>query len=239
MRTRLPLFGVVLSVLVSCGAPGRVHGPPSAAMREANGLAIQTCRTAHRGEALANLSFDARGHMTELRVIPSPDHPVDPAQLRCLETALREWSVRVPSHAPSSEVELSLALEPLPPSPVSPPPTLSASPSHAPPFDRGAAASALAEGRRSARTCGVSSGPSGQGHVTVTFSGSGEIRSVTLDSGSFAGTPVGQCVARAYRRVGIVPFEGEDVKVGSVFEVDPVTEGTTASTGSRSPSPER
>lgn len=58
----------------------------------------------------------------------------------------------------------------------------------------------------------------------MTFTGSGEVRSAALDSGPFAGTPVGECVARAYLQVGIVPFVGADVKVGNVFEVDAVTE---------------
>lgn len=146
-------------MLVSCGAPGRVHGPPSAALREGSG-------------------------------------------------------------PPSSEGELAPPLQPLrPPSPVP-----SGSSVNGPPFDRGAAAHALAEGRRAARACGTSGGPSSQGHLTVTFTGSGEIRSVSLDGGPFGGTPVGECVARAYRQAKMVPFVGEDVKAGSMFDVDPVTE---------------
>lgn len=218
MRPFQALFGSVVSLLVSCGAPGRAHAPASAALREASGLAMQTCRTAHAGEAHATLSFDERGHVAELRVVPSPDHPVDAEQLQCLEAALRGWSVRPSEQPPSSEVEITLALEPLLPPPT-PPPS-----SNGPPFDRGAAARALAEARRAARACGASGHPSGQGHVTVTFTGSGEIRSVALDHGPFAGTKVGECVTTAYRKERMGPFVGADVKLGSTFDVDPVTE---------------
>ncbi len=84
------------------------------------------------------------------------------------------------------------------------------------PFDRGAAASALAG--VSVSHCGAS-GQVGTGHATVTFSPTGRVGSVVVDDANFAGTPAGRCVQTALFNARIPPFSGAAVSVGKSFTV--------------------
>ena len=84
------------------------------------------------------------------------------------------------------------------------------------PFDRGAAAGALA--RVSVAQC-AASGQVGTGHVTVTFSPSGRVSSVIVDDPSFSGTPAGRCVTAAFFGASVAPFEGAQVRVGKTFNI--------------------
>jgi hypothetical protein len=52
--------------------------------------------------------------------------------------------------------------------------------------------------------------PHGEGTVTVTFSGKGKSTNATIGA-PFEGTPMGQCVTRAFVNMIIPPFEGADV----------------------------
>jgi hypothetical protein len=89
----------------------------------------------------------------------------------------------------------------------------------APPFDRGAAARVLNVAAAGVRTCGSQSGPTGTGRVRVTFAGTGNVRSASVDS-PFAGSSVGMCVESRFRLVRITPFSGGDVTVSKSFSVD-------------------
>jgi hypothetical protein len=82
------------------------------------------------------------------------------------------------------------------------------------PFDRGAAASALAS--INVRHCEVS-GQSGTGHVTVTFAPSGLVSDVVVDDSDFRGTPAGRCVQTAFFGARVPPFSGASVRVGKSF----------------------
>jgi hypothetical protein len=84
------------------------------------------------------------------------------------------------------------------------------------PFDRGAAAGALA--RVSVAQC-AASGQVGTGHVTVTFAPSGRVSSVVVDDPSFSGTPAGRCVTAAFFSASVAPFEGAQVRVGKTFDI--------------------
>jgi hypothetical protein len=84
------------------------------------------------------------------------------------------------------------------------------------PFDRGAAAGALA--RVSVAQCSAS-GQVGTGHVTVTFAPSGRVSSVIVDDPSFSGTPAGRCVTTAFFGASVAPFEGGQVRVGKSFTI--------------------
>ncbi len=84
------------------------------------------------------------------------------------------------------------------------------------PFDRGAAAGALA--RVSVAQC-AASGQVGTGHVTVTFAPSGRVSSVIVDDPSFSGTPAGRCVTAAFFGASVAPFEGSQVRVGKSFNL--------------------
>jgi hypothetical protein len=80
------------------------------------------------------------------------------------------------------------------------------------PFDRGAAANALAGAP--IQRCSVPGGPTGHGHVTVLWDQNGTVASVTVDQGPFPGTAVGGCLAKVY---STPPFAGTPVRVGKSF----------------------
>ena len=84
------------------------------------------------------------------------------------------------------------------------------------PFDRGAAAAALAG--ISVSPC-AASGQVGTGHVTVTFNASGRVSGVVVDDPSFSGTPAGRCVSASFFRAVVPPFEGAPVRVGKSFSI--------------------
>jgi hypothetical protein len=96
-----------------------------------------------------------------------------------------------------------------------PVPTRVPSPGSGQPFDRGAAASALAAAQ--IQWCHVPGGPSGPGHVTVEWDPSGHVSSATIDQGPYGGTAVGRCLARVYSTATIPPFAGAPVRVAKSF----------------------
>jgi hypothetical protein len=84
------------------------------------------------------------------------------------------------------------------------------------PFDRGAAASALSERKRTA-ACSSLEAPKGSGHLMVFFSPNGTAEKVVVDQPPFAGTPTGDCLRDHFSSVRIPPFNGSPVKVGITF----------------------
>jgi predicted Zn finger-like uncharacterized protein len=86
------------------------------------------------------------------------------------------------------------------------------------PFDRGAAAGAL--GAVNVGACKRPDGPTGSGHVSVTFAPDGSVSSAVADAPPFAGTPVGGCVAGKFRSAHIPAFGGGPVKVGKSFVIN-------------------
>ena len=108
---------------------------------------------------------------------------------------------------------------PIVPPPPSPPPTAPTSLEAAmrPPFNRGEAAAALsAVGYVS---CRKPDGPTGNGHVYVTFDPSGTVASAVVDQGAFMGTPVGGCIAGKFRGAHVPAFSGGPVKVGKTISL--------------------
>lgn len=89
-----------------------------------------------------------------------------------------------------------------------------AAPSGAP-FDRGAAAASL--GSINVASCKKPDGPTGSGHVNVTFEPSGSVSAAVVDGGPFPGTPVGGCIAGKFRGARVPAFGGSPVKVGKSF----------------------
>ncbi len=85
-------------------------------------------------------------------------------------------------------------------------------------FDRGAAAAAL--GGVNVQSCKKADGPTGSGHVTVTFQPDGSVQSAVVDSGPFPGTPVGGCIAGKYRGAHVPAFGGAPVRVGKSFSIN-------------------
>jgi hypothetical protein len=111
---------------------------------------------------------------------------------------------------------------PIVPTPPTPPPAPTATPTSLeaamrPPFNRGEAAAALsAVGYVS---CRKPDGPTGNGHVYVTFDPSGTVASAVVDQGAFMGTPVGGCIAGKFRGAHVPAFSGGPVKVGKTISL--------------------
>jgi predicted Zn finger-like uncharacterized protein len=84
-------------------------------------------------------------------------------------------------------------------------------------FDRGAAAAAL--GSVNVSSCKKSDGPSGSGHVTVTFGPDGSVQTAVVDQGPYPGTSVGGCIAGKFRGAHVPPFGGAPVRVGKSFSL--------------------
>ena len=94
-----------------------------------------------------------------------------------------------------------------------------ANPPTARPFDRGMAASALAA--VNLQSCARPDGPTGSGHVSVTFAPSGVVTSAIVDGGAFPVTAVGSCISIRFRGTRVPAFEGGPVTVGRSFFVQP------------------
>jgi hypothetical protein len=86
------------------------------------------------------------------------------------------------------------------------------------PFDRGAAAGAL--GGVNVQSCKKPDGPTGAGHVTITFAPNGSVSSAVVDQGPFPGTSVGGCIAGKFRAAHIPAFAGGAVKAGKSFTIN-------------------
>jgi hypothetical protein len=86
----------------------------------------------------------------------------------------------------------------------------------APPFDRAVAARELGI---TMATCKRGDGPTGAGHVKVTFQPSGSVSAVDVDA-PYAGTATGACIALRYRGVSVPPFAGGPLAVGKTFVIE-------------------
>ncbi|MCL2778837.1 MAG: zinc-ribbon domain-containing protein [Polyangiaceae bacterium] len=86
------------------------------------------------------------------------------------------------------------------------------------PFDRGAASGALSS--VNVQSCKKADGPTGTGHVKVTFTPDGSVSTAIVDSGPFQGTAVGGCVAGKYRGARVPAFSGGPVAVGKSFTIN-------------------
>lgn len=87
-------------------------------------------------------------------------------------------------------------------------------------FDRAAALAALNKAAGAAKGCKKDDGPTGSGKVRVTFAPSGNVTSAVVDGPPFAGTPVGGCVASAFRGAHVPPFDGSPVAVPKSFSIN-------------------
>jgi len=85
------------------------------------------------------------------------------------------------------------------------------------PFDRGAAAASL--GAVNVASCKRPDGPTGSGHVSVTFAPDGSVQSSVVDQPPFAGTAVGGCVAGKFRGARVPAFCCCNVTVGKSFVI--------------------
>lgn len=86
------------------------------------------------------------------------------------------------------------------------------------PFDRGAAAAALSG--VNVQSCKKPGGPTGPGHVKVTFAPNGSVSTAIVDDSQYPGTTVGGCVAGKFRGAHIPAFSGSSVTVGKGFTIN-------------------
>jgi hypothetical protein len=75
-------------------------------------------------------------------------------------------------------------------------------------------------GRAVERGDETSGGPTGDGHLNVTFAPSGDVQSAVLDQPPFTRTAVGECIARRFRDLHIPPFAGGAVTIGLASVVE-------------------
>ncbi len=87
-------------------------------------------------------------------------------------------------------------------------------------FSRSAAVSALNAAAGAASGCKKPDGPTGRGRVSVTFAPSGRVTTAVVNGPPFAGTSVGGCVAAAFRRASVPPFDGSPVTVHKSFSIN-------------------
>jgi hypothetical protein len=92
-------------------------------------------------------------------------------------------------------------------------------------FDRGAAQKAL--GTVDISMCRAAAGPSGRGHVKVTFVADGSVSAAVLDKRGptetpidFSGTPRGDCILEKFRAVKVPPFIKAPVSVGKAITLE-------------------
>ena len=88
------------------------------------------------------------------------------------------------------------------------------------PADPVSAALAGALGAIDVGSCKSPGGPTGSGHVRITFAPSGQAIAADVDGPPFAGTDVGRCVAEKYKSAHVAPFTGNNLNVGRSFRIE-------------------
>ena len=125
-----------------------------------------------------------------------------------------ELDIGVPESSASPPVESAKpdpeSVPPVAPSGVLPrrPP-----PVEHPPFDSEAAAASLTQVAGAASACRNEGDPAGNATVLVRFAPSGRATSAVVESGPFAGTVTGGCIATTFRKARVPPFSGDFVTV--------------------------
>ncbi len=100
-------------------------------------------------------------------------------------------------------------------------------------FDDEQAKMVLARAATNAHTCVEvvdKDQPHGDGTVTVTFSGKGKTTNASI-AAPFEGTPIGQCVTRAFVNMIVPPFEGPDVDLTYQVNLKPDSKGAKKDAG--------
>lgn len=157
----------------------------------------------------AFFTFDAEQKVTRVRVEPgSPSRPElapSPSTCRCLEAELGKTRVVKGNFPVGVEMRQRVAFA-------------RPGPSSLPGFGRAEAAGGL--GGVDTRVCKAPNGPTGSGHVTVTFAPSGKVILAHVDGGPFIHSAIEGCITDAFEKVTIPPFSGNPVMVGKMFHVD-------------------
>jgi hypothetical protein len=187
------------------GASERHWGALSVAALAAIGfVAVGSVLGAGQGE-----SDDARsgGQQIEFATNANPAPP-PPA------TAF-ELDVGVPLSPPEEPTKSETGTDPSAVPPVAPRGVLPTRPPEVekPPFDQQAAAQALGEAAQAALSCRKVGDPSGSATVIVRYAPSGRVTSSIVESGPFAGTVTGGCIATTFRKALVPAFSGDYMTV--------------------------
>jgi hypothetical protein len=101
---------------------------------------------------------------------------------------------------------------------ATPEPSAAPEASHA--FDPAAASAALSAAAGGAAACRTDSTEGAKSvTVAVTFAPSGRVTTATIMGGQFAGTPVGGCIAQAFKSAHVPPFDGDPVTVKKTVQL--------------------
>jgi hypothetical protein len=87
-------------------------------------------------------------------------------------------------------------------------------------FNKGAATTALSAAAAAAKGCKQPGGPTGSASVRVVFAPSGGVTSANVQGPPFAGTPVGGCIASAFRGARVPAFDGSPVAVSKTVNIN-------------------
>ncbi len=87
-------------------------------------------------------------------------------------------------------------------------------------FNKGAATTALSAAAGRAKGCKTADGPTGSASVRVVFAPSGNVTSANVQGPPFAGTPVGGCIASAFRGASVPPVDGSPVAVSKTVNIN-------------------
>lgn len=87
-------------------------------------------------------------------------------------------------------------------------------------FSRAAAVQTLDRAIDAAQECRMDGGPIGPSHARITFAPTGEVTDVELEA-PYAGTSVGECIEKKFRRAAVPDFDGDAVTVGKTFTIAP------------------
>ncbi|MBI5531712.1 MAG: hypothetical protein HY898_03280 [Deltaproteobacteria bacterium] len=137
--------------------------------------------------------------------------------IQCAEVSIHASRPRISSFGPNS------------PATRPPPASLPAAAGDAPtadgtnpalaPFDPTQATSAMIESAESASACLRPTDPIALVNVHVVFAPAGTVTTAWVDAPPYSGTPVGGCIARAFRSARMEPFTGPSVTVHRVFQI--------------------
>jgi hypothetical protein len=211
MRIESTLACALGAAVVSCAA----STPPAAAPALSQEQVADT--TAKNNPALNKACAKAAGPSganVTLTIAVESDGSVssvaskgsDAALNACVEGQARTW--KFPATSGKSTVDLPFHF------------AANSAPEATGPVDPMAAAASAALGTIDVRPCKAPGGPTGTGHVKITFAPSGDAISSEVDAPPFAGTDVGRCIAEKYRTLHIAPYTGKNVQVGKTFQLE-------------------
>jgi hypothetical protein len=233
----LPLFAAIGGLAAAASAIFWVTHRAGPAPLITNSLTGITTHVAAASSANTDSADPAGVNIDSLptagALVPSaPGTPLSPAAQAAARKAAAAHAAAAKDDPPAPATVTakkdppSATPEPTPAPDVAPPPEPKAAEPAAPlppsseraPLNRGAAMSTLSSAASAAMACKRPDGPTGSGTATVTFSPDGPVKSVSV-SAPFAGTPVGQCVANAFRGAHVPPFSGSSFTLPKGFQI--------------------